>query len=91
MSRPRKKQNYNPHQFIRDFMITVADAFGSYDDQEDTSPPGLNAVAAEFGITALKARKLLITAGVYSTALSRQISQFHAAGMKIEKSGGSQD
>lgn len=85
MSRPKKKPNYNPDQIMQDFMTVVSDAFGSYDDREDTTPPGLNAVAAEFGITALKARKLLITAGVYSTALSRQISQFHAAGMKIEQ------
>lgn len=70
---------------MRDFMTVVADAFGSYDDREDTAPPGLNAVAAEFGITALKARKLLITAGVYSTALSRQIKELHSKKMKIEQ------
>ena len=67
MSRPKKKPNYNPDQVMQDFMAAVAGAFGSYDDREDTTFPGLNAVAAEFGITALKARKLLITAGVYST------------------------
>lgn len=70
---------------MQDFMITVADAFGSYDDRKDTDPPGLNAVAAEFGITALKARKLLITAGVYSTALSRQIAELHTAGVEISR------
>ena len=70
---------------MQDFMTVVADAFGSYDDREDTAPPGLNAVAAEFGITALKARKLLITAGVYSTALSRQIKELHSRKMKIEQ------
>ena len=70
---------------MRDFMTVVADAFGSYDDREDTAPPGLNAVAAEFGITALKARKLLITAGVYSTALSRQIAELQSKKMKMEQ------
>ena len=75
MSRPKKKPNYNPDQVMQEFMAAVADAFGSYDDREDTTFPGLNAVATEFGITALKARKLLITAGVYSTALSRQVDQ----------------
>ena len=83
MSRLRKKPNYNPNQIMQDFMTVVADAFGSYDDREDTAPPGLNAVAAEFGITALKARKLLITAGVYSTALSRQIKELHSKSMKM--------
>lgn len=85
MPRPKKKPNYNPEQIMKDFMITVAEAFGSYDDRKDTDTPGLNAVAAEFGITALKARKLLITAGVYSTALSRQIAELHAAGVEISR------
>lgn len=85
MPRPKKKPNYNPNQVMRDFMLAVADAFGSYDDRDNDTACGLNAVAAEFGITSLKARKLLITAGVYSTALSRQIAELAAAGYKIEQ------
>lgn len=85
MSRPKKKPNYNPDQVLREFMVAVADAFGSYDDRENSISPGLNAVAAEFGITALKARKLLITAGVYSTALSRQVEKLHAGGARIDQ------
>ena len=85
MPRPKKKPNYNPHQIMQAFMDAIADAFGSYDDRDDDTAPGLNAVADEFGITSLKARKLLITAGVYSTALSRQIAELAAAGYKIEQ------
>lgn len=85
MPRPKKKPNYNPNQVMRDFMLAVADAFGSYDDRDTDTACGLNAVAAEFGITALKARKLLITAGVYSTALSRRIAELATAGYKIEQ------
>ena len=85
MSRPKKKPNYNPEQVMKEFMDAVADAFGSYDDREDKTFPGLNAVAVEFGITALKARKLLITAGVYSTALSRQVAELHAGGVEISQ------
>lgn len=85
MSRPKKKPNYNPDHVMQEFMAAVADAFGSYDDREDTTFPGLNAVATEFGITALKARKLLITAGVYSTALSRQVAELHASGVEISQ------
>ena len=85
MSRPKKKPNYNPDQVMQDFMVAVADAFGSYDDREDSTFPGLNAVAAEFGITALKARKLLITAGVYSTAVSRQVAELYAGGTEIDQ------
>lgn len=68
---------------MQEFMAAVADAFGSYDDREDKTFPGLNAVAAEFGITALKAKKLLITAGVYSTALSRQVTELQIGGTKV--------
>lgn len=85
MSRPKKKPDYDPDQVMQDFMAAVADAFGSYDDREDTTFPGLNAVAAAFGMTALKARKLLITAGVYSTALSRQVMELHDGGTKIDQ------
>lgn len=85
MSRPKKKPNYNPDQVMQDFMAVVAGAFGSYDDREDTTFPGLNAVAAEFEITALKARKLLITAGVYSTALSRQVAELNAGGTEVDQ------
>ena len=42
-------------------------------------------MATEFGITALKARKMLITAGVYSTALSRQVAELHASGVEISR------
>ena len=70
---------------MQEFMAAVADVFGSYDDREDTTFPGLNAVATEFGITVLKARKLLITAGVYSTALSRQVAELHASGVEISQ------
>ena len=70
---------------MKEFMEAVADAFGSYDDREDKTFPGLKAVAAAFGMTALKARKLLITAGVYSTALSRQIAELHTSGVKISQ------
>ena len=85
MSRPKKKPNYNPHQIMQEFMDAIADAFGFYDDRDDDTAPGLNAVAAEFGITSLKTRKLLITAGVYSTALSRQIAKLYSNGAKIEQ------
>lgn len=85
MPRPKKKPDYDAVQIMKDFIDTVAEAFGTYDDRTDSRDPGLNAVAAEFGITALKARKLLITAGVYSTALSRQIAELQSKKMKLEQ------
>ena len=85
LSRPKKKPNYNPDQVMQDFMAAVADVFGSYDDREDKTFSGLNAVAAEFSITALKARKLLITAGVYSTEMSRRVAKLRAEGYDLNQ------
>lgn len=85
MPRPKKKPDYDAAQIMKDFMDTVAEAFGTYDDRTGGQKQGLNAVATEFGITALKARKLLITAGVYSTALSRQVAELQSKKAKLEQ------
>ena len=85
MPRPKKIPDYDAAQIMKDFMDTVAEAFGTYDDRTDSRDPGRKAVAAELGITARKARKLLITAGVYSTALSRQIAELQSKKMKLEQ------
>lgn len=87
MARPRKKPDYDPEQVVKEFMDAVADAFGSYDDRNPggSAFPGLNAVAAAFGMTALKARKLLITAGVYSTEMSRRVAKLWAEGYDLNQ------
>ena len=43
MPRPKKKPNYNPQQIMRDFMSAVSDAFGSYDDRDNATAPGVTA------------------------------------------------
>ena len=88
MSRQQKKPDYNSAKIMQDYMDALVDAYGiPYDDrmlveEEHTS---LNEVAAEFGITAMKARKLLITAGVYSTGLSRKIQSLYSSGRSISE------
>ena len=86
MSRQQKKPDYDGEKIMREYMEVLVDAFGTpYDDRErqDKNHVSLNEVAAEFDITAMKARKLLITAGVYSTELSRKIQFLHESGKKI--------
>ena len=86
MSRQQKKPDYDGEKIMREYMEVLADAFGTpYDDRErqNKNHVSLNEVAAEFDITAMKARKLLITAGVYSTELSRKIQFLHESGKKI--------
>lgn len=85
MPRRKKKLDYDAEQIMQEFMETLVDAFGSYDDRDGEEPKNsLNTVAAEFEITALKARKLLITAGVYSTQISRTIAELHGSGAKLD-------
>lgn len=86
MSRKQKKPDYNSEKIMQEYMDALADAFGApYDDREvsEHDHVSLNDVAAEFGITAMKARKLLITAGAYSTEMSRKIQYLYANGKKI--------
>jgi len=86
MSRQQKKPDYDSEKIMKEYMNALIDAFGTpYDDREVAEPDhaSLNEVAAEFGITAMKARKLLITAGVYSTEISREIQNLYASGKKI--------
>ena len=51
----------------------------------------LHDVAAAFDITVMKARKLLITGGLYSTSLSRRVQELHVLGLTVaqimEKTG----
>ena len=87
MARPRKKPDYDPEQAMKEFLDAVADAFGSYDDRNPggSAVPGLNAGAAEVGMTSLTARKLLITAGVYSTEMSRRVAKLRAEGYDLNQ------
>ena len=88
MSRQQKKPDYNSVKIMQDYMAALVDAYGApYDDRilAEEEHISLNEVAAEFGITAMKARKLLITAGVYSTGLSRKIQLLYSSGRSISE------
>ena len=86
MPRPKKKPDYDAEQITQDYMDAIVEAFGSYDDRDGMEPKqSLNTVAAEFEITALKARKMLITAGAYSTQLSRTVADMKKSGMSVNQ------
>ncbi len=79
---------------FQEYVSCIADRFGEpYDDRDcggDTSSARCDAaslrdVCGEFGISLPKARKLLITAGVYSTENSRMVAELSAQGMSIEE------
>lgn len=70
---------------FREYLECIVDCFGApYDDQQSTTGiASLRSVCEEFGISIPKARKLLITAGVYSTETSRRVVELSAAGKSL--------
>ena len=76
------------NDFFKEYISCVADSFGQpYDDRipRADKEPSLREVCGEFHISIPKARKLLITANVYSTELSRRIMELSAMGMDLEE------
>ena len=80
MPMPKRKPNYNPTSTMRELLTAVCEYYGDpVDDRKDEDPDhvSLHNVAAEFNITVMKARKLLITGRLYSTAISRRVQELH--------------
>ena len=48
-------------------------------------PPSLASVAEKFGILTMKARKILITAGCYTSTRADEIKLYHDRGMAVEE------
>ena len=72
---------------FHEYLDCIVDCFGApYDEREATAEnASLRSVCEEFGISIPKARKLLITAGVYSTEASRRVAELSAAGCSVEE------
>ena len=71
---------------MQELLTAVCDYYGDpVDDrkEEDAEHVSLHDVADEFDITVMKARKLLITGGLYSTAISRRVQELHAQGLTV--------
>ena len=76
LSRPKKKPNYDADRSMRELTNQVVASYGeAYDDRYslEQDQVSLRNVAAEYKITLLKARIILITARMFSTATSRYI------------------
>ena len=86
--RPEKKPGYDKAEVIDDLLKKAVELFEEpLDDRIERSEdePSLSYVAESLGISKPKARKLLITAGYYSTALSRKIQELQCAGLCISE------
>ena len=87
MPRPLKKPEYNKQKITQELLNQIADAFGEpYDDRNCMAEhkPSLREIAEQFDISPIRMRKLLITAGVYSTEMSREIAKYIADGLSID-------
>ncbi len=86
---PKKHPDYDPVALSKEMITQMAEAFGRYDDRKGRAQQHmtLNEAAAQFGITSLKARKILITAGVYSTAVSREVQDLYRRGRSVAEIG----
>lgn len=94
MPMPKRKPNYNGTTTMQELLTAVCEYYGDpVDDRKEEDPDhvSLHDVAEEFNITVMKVRKLLITGGLYSTALSRRIQDLHNQGLTVlqitEKTG----
>ena len=87
MARPKKKPGYDREAEIADLIATAAALFDvPYDDREPRmeDAPTIKYVAEEMQTTAVRVRKLLISANMYSTAISRRVQELDANGHAIE-------
>lgn len=86
MSMSKRKPNYDRKKNMEELMAAVCTFYGeAVDDrkQDDLDHVSLHDVADHFHITAMKARKILISAGLYSTAASRQVQRLNAEGKTV--------
>ena len=86
--RPRKKPGYDRDEEITALQMKALELFGEpFDDRMERSgvAPSIRDVAAALNTTPLKARKILITAGYYSTELSRKVKKLHEDGCTIQE------
>ncbi len=85
--RPRRKPDYDAENIRSQLIETIADSYlnpaAGEEASEDPEHRQLKLIAEEFSMTRLKVRKLLITAGVYETPISREVNQLHQQGKTI--------
>lgn len=86
--RPKKKPDYDREKEIEAFQARAVELFGEpYDDRIERSEdaPSIRDVANAMNTTPLRARKMLVTAGVYSTKLSRKVQSLYEDGCSIQQ------
>lgn len=78
MARIKKKPNYNPETIMKELLKEVSALYVEYGDGLS-----IRQLADEFGMTPLKMRKLLITAGVFSSDVCDQVLDLFRSGKSV--------
>ena len=82
MPRQKKKTNYNPEDTMCQLMDEVS---GLYLSAEGEGSHSIREIADEFGMTPLKIRKILITAGAFSSETCDRVLQLKKMGKSISE------
>ena len=75
MARPKKRPHYDPDKIMKNLLDAVSESYEATGELKQT--------AAEFDMSPLKIRKLLITSGAYSNEISKVVNDLRAAGKSI--------
>ena len=84
----RQKKTGNPHVSMEQLVARAVELFEEpYDDRDgrDEALPSVRFVAEEMETTILRVRKLLITAGYYSTEMSWKVRELHEQGVSVSE------
>ncbi|SFG27367.1 hypothetical protein [Oribacterium sp. WCC10] len=75
MAKPKKRPHYDPDKIMKSLLDAVSESY------EETGE--LKQTAAEFDMSPLKIRKLLITSGAYSNEISKVVNDLRVGGKSI--------
>lgn len=73
--RPKKKPTYNSELQFQNFLQELREVYEESDS--------LRMLATELNISLLKLRKLLITAGIFTSDICTEVNELHQSGKKI--------
>lgn len=86
--RPKKKPDYDKDEELNALVVTAVELFAEpYDDRIERSAdaPSIRDVARAMNTSTQSVRKLLITAGYFSTKLSRKVQAMHEIGCDVQQ------
>lgn len=83
MARPLKSNKYDSKQIQEEFIEAVVEEYTGLTEGEGND--SIRRIAAEFDMTPLKVRKLLITAGVFHTEVTDEINDLFSSGKCVKE------